>query len=212
MSEFYFMAPSPKPIDPYFNVTKPFDIYGWGLILASLLVSTLLLFWYHGLISAARRKVSGKPAIKDDTATDERCMPKIGLTKSQLGFFAWRTLMKQGEWNTWFHRLSDVPLYFLLDPGFNLIQRFPHSGSLRLLLVVWGVFALVMTAAYSGNLNAYLVAVDYEKTIDNGRDILELNRNLLLPRSNALYNIIATSPYSVYQQLLQVNPPKSHLP
>ena len=81
---------------------------------------------------------------------------------------------------------------------------FAFSHSLQLLFASWGLFALIVTAAYSGNLNAYLVTIDYERAIDSGQDILDLKRNFFLPESNALYNIIATSPYQVYQDLLQV--------
>ncbi len=55
------------------------------------------------------------------------------------------------------------------------------SPPAHVLLLVWSVFVVVVTLAYSCNLRAFLVAIDYERAIDSGQDILDLDRKLYIP-------------------------------
>ena len=63
----------------------------------------------------------------------------------------------------------------------KLSAVFRPSPSATVLVTAWFWFCLVMSLAYFCNLRAFLVTVDYERAIDSGADILELDRKLYLP-------------------------------
>ena len=46
---FHFCAPSPQPVDPYLNILKPYDVYGWMLIAAALAVVSAIGAGINGL-------------------------------------------------------------------------------------------------------------------------------------------------------------------
>lgn len=84
-----------------------------------------------------------------------------------------------------------------------VLKTVVRQTSLRLVLSFWLFFAFALHSIYSSNLNAYLVAIDYERAIDTEKDILHLERDLYLPLSSALYTAVATSPLAIHQTLLR---------
>ena len=50
-----------------------------------------------------------------------------------------------------------------------------------LALSLWSLSTVILSASYSGNLNAYLVAVDYARPIDTAADVLKSGKTLYLP-------------------------------
>ena len=90
--------------------------------------------------------------------------------------------------------------------GFDLaeIPRSRQHSSSEMLLSFWGLIVIIMTAAYSGNLNAFLVSVDFSAAIDSAEDILALERNFFVPVRNSIYTSLALSPYENYRRLVDV--------
>ena len=108
------MAPSPKPIDPYLNVMKPFDLYGWALILLSLLATSLTLVCIYDVIATPTEKRTGGRKMgrqqqhvveieevgggeEEEPEEQQIKVQRKKLNRGQLEFFAWRILMKQGK-------------------------------------------------------------------------------------------------------------------
>lgn len=70
------------------------------------------------------------------------------------------------DWDT----LSECTWYCfgtLLGESLTRDTQSSNSPALRLLLAVWILYCLVISASYSGNLKAYLTTPSYSKNIDS---------------------------------------------
>ena len=71
------------------------------------------------------------------------------------------------------------------DAGCSLegLDSARHGRSFQTLFGAWLLFTFIVSSAYSGNLNAFLVAVDYEDAVDTGTDILRSGRRSLVEKA-----------------------------
>ena len=136
---FHYLALTPQPTNPYTNILKPFDIFGWTWILASLVAVTAFVI-FSAFINGGSREV-----------------------RLNMGIKAYRGLTKQD--------------YDDLSTNSSL----KSTASMLLALSFWSLSTVVLSASYCGNLNAYLVAIDYQRPIDTANDIIETGKTLYLP-------------------------------
>ena len=73
--------------------------------------------------------------------------------------------------------------------------------SARTLVVFWFAFCFIISNAYICNLRAFLVAIDYEKAVDNAQDVLDQNRRFFVPSGTGIEYEVFHSKASVYLKL-----------
>ena len=73
----------------------------------------------------------------------------------------------------------------------------------------WSVFCLIISSAYTCNLRAFLVATDFEKSIDGPRDLLDSGIQFYLPEGTSLVESVRSSPFDDHQELFKLTQSKN---
>ncbi len=150
----------PRPLTPYFNLLRPFSPLVWALVVASVIGCLVFFLVYFA--------ITGPP---NSTANHV--------------WFSFRdtvgSILGQGT-NKYF-------LVFAFLPNISCFSGsdFPTTRSLVYfsLAFVWLNYVSLVLKAYGCNFRAYLIQVDYEKSIDSDKELQEMGKSLYFTANGA---------------------------